>query len=378
MTGGGKRLKNQRKSSSYFIKISKKLKNLYKKLTFARYDKIGGGDSRFACTDTNNTNYDSLFFSQKIGSRSAGRCCNDRVHSQKLDSRARCNTWTLLFRKIFRKNGIPIHKEDLRTKSSAHQLSLFKKLSLRSANCGAILIEFAVCMPILIILLFYINDLVRLKRLHSQTEFVAQQMANILQNISQKREGTNKKITLSDIRYATSLAYLSIFPGKTEFLSKSMTSDLGYNPFGFIFCVQGNFDSTASVLWTKKFHMAYQTELTPNTVSVDTDNLFRTNVKILSNASPSEIYPTLKINPGEIKIIIECALFYYQAKGYYFTDGRSKSNVSPSQVFGLKIFKLTAPVARDGYANKNVFFHSAVIFTPKPGLFDATPPQEQN
>ena len=61
------------------------------------------------------------------------------------------------------------------------------------ASCrGAILVEFAVCMPILIISLFYINDLMKIKRFYSQTEFVAQQAANILQNLAKKKLQTEK------------------------------------------------------------------------------------------------------------------------------------------------------------------------------------------
>ena len=60
-------------------------------------------------------------------------------------------------------------------------------------------------MPILIVLLFYINDLVRIKRYYSQTEFIGQQMANILQNIAK-----NRAIRGDDIKYACSLAWLDI------------------------------------------------------------------------------------------------------------------------------------------------------------------------
>ena len=77
-------------------------------------------------------------------------------------------------------------------------------------------------MPILIILLFYINDLVRIKRYYSQTEFVAQQFANIIQNISQKRgssDPTKLKISIPDIKYAASLAFLSMYPGKTMYIT---------------------------------------------------------------------------------------------------------------------------------------------------------------
>ena len=240
-----------------------------------------------------------------------------------------------------------------------------------SACRGAILIEFAVCMPILLILLFYIHDLVKLKRYHSQTEFVAQQMANILQNISQKR--SNKAITANDIRYAASLAYLSVFPGKTRFLSKTKTSDLGYNPLGYIYCIKGVSNSKASVLWARRFHAADGDAFAPDTVVFD-NNVKRTNVKNLSEVSPSDIYPTLKINSGEIKIILECAIHYSQWNQYFFSDGRCNRDVSPSQAFGLKGILLSAPVTRDGSANKEIFFSSAVIFTPKPGLFSETAP----
>ena len=64
---------------------------------------------------------------------------------------------------------------------------------------GTVLIEFAICIPILVILLFYAHDLVKLYRYQAQTEFVGQQMVNILQNISKNRE--SKLITKKDLRY---------------------------------------------------------------------------------------------------------------------------------------------------------------------------------
>ena len=289
------------------------------------------------------------------------------------DLKNRCKTYSYFF-KIF--NFVKIGKivSDTQSKPSGRNTLT----PPAGASCrGSILIEFAVCMPNLIILLFYINDLVRLKRLYSQTEFVAQQMANILQNISQKREGTNRKITLPDIRYAASLAYLSMFPGTSRFVISRNKSELGYCPHGYIFCVKGNSNSTASVLWGKRFHFTDKAT-TPSAVVIDTSSFHRCNIKNLQNASPSEIYPTLKINPGEIKIIFESNVHYSQSGSYYFGDGRNTKNVSPSEAFGLRLYKLSPPVTRGGTGNDGIYFHSAVIFTPKPGLFDETPPEEQN
>ena len=247
-----------------------------------------------------------------------------------------------------------------------------KKFQL--ANTGSILIEFAVCMPVLIILLYYINDLSKLKRWRDQTEFVALQMANVLQNLAKKEMDEGRtNLSYSAIKYAASLAYLSIFPGKTNFHS-TVKSDLGYNGLGYIFCVQGNEDSTASVRWVRRFHFADGVS-SPSKVSIDQGLLQRSNVKILTDASPAEIYPTLKINPGDIKIIVECGVHYSQSGSYGFTDGRSSSKVSPSEAFHLCSFKLSPDATRAG-SNDAVYFLSAVIFSASDVMktFFQTPP----
>ena len=192
MTGGDKDLKNPRKSNNYLCKIFSFVKFYIKKilsektsilsdrrtqnteasvtlvnekLNFARYDIIGG-----------------------VGSRAANGGCNVSSLIKKLH-----------------------HIAQFMQKLSF----LISKLRLRAVNCGSILIEFAVCMPVLIILLFYINDLVKIKRYFSQTEFVAQQAANMIQNISQNRE--DKAVKLRDLRRISLLAWLSVYPGNTRF-----------------------------------------------------------------------------------------------------------------------------------------------------------------
>ena len=239
---------------------------------------------------------------------------------------------------------------------------------------GAILIEFAVCMPILIILLFYINDLVRIKRYYSQTEFVAQQMANILQNISQKREGNDKKITINDLKYATNLAYQTVYPGKTMFWQGSGLPFV-HVPHPIIYYVKGNNNGTATTVWGKPLWTDDSSVVSPATIKDGTQTTSHdvSLINMGTDVQPSQIYPTLKIGPGEVKIIVEAIIYFYTGD----KDINGKSGYTSKEVFGCRL------VSPKQWKNKNSdnsnmgrggYFNSVVIFTPKSGLFDETAP----
>lgn len=312
--GESKRLKLQRKSSSYSYKFLKKLRNFYKKLTFSRYDKIRGADFRA-------------------------------------------------------RDAFGIH--DLATNCFR---KLTEKLRLHSANCGAILIEFATCIPILVILLFYINDLVRIKRYYSQTEFVAQQMANVLQNISQKRK--DKRIKLDDIKYAIALAYQTIYPGKTMYW-QNRGMPLVHEPHPMIYYVKGNNDGTATTVWRETFWGGTNKVVSPAKLKYEsyTNTHDVSVVNMGTNVQPSQIYPTLKIGPGEVKIIVEALIFFKtDAKDINGKSGYTAREVfgclmaSPRQVKNANAGNYVNDMSRGGY------FNSVVIFTPKSGLFSETAP----
>ena len=229
---------------------------------------------------------------------------------------------------------------------------------------GAILIEFAFAVPIMIMLLYYIHDLVRLKRFRSQMQFVAHQMASMLQNVSQNR--TDKEITKNDIRYVASASYLTIFPGTSQFTVADWTSKYGYNPMLFIFYVKGNSDSTASVVWAQRYHSC-DFARDPSTFEQNGD-IRRNTVNNLQNVAPSRIYPSLKIEPNEVKIIVECAIHYSTWSAYTLSDGRKNSDRTAKEAFGLYVHPLKA-------VNEVTYFNSVVIFSPRPGLFSETAPK---
>ena len=246
-----------------------------------------------------------------------------------------------------------------------------KKIQDATSRChGAILIEFAVCMPVLIILLFYIHDLVRIKRFYSQTEFVGQQMANVIQNISQKRgaENTSKlRITQDDLKYAFCLANLSMFPGTTIYTQDANYP--GYTTWVQMYRVVGAGDGKAKC--THRWELsAWNGEKPPKSIWYACLSGTHNGSKITyydTAVTPSQIYPTLKMGSGdnttEEKIIIEVCLF---------TDAaiRPAGKTTEKQILGLY---LSTPSFRL-FGRFRFYFHSVVIFTPKKGLFSDDPP----
>ena len=217
---------------------------------------------------------------------------------------------------------------------------------------GVVLIEFAVCMPVLIILLFYINDLVRIKRYYSQTEFVGQQIANMLQNISQKRASSattdieRKKllrINLNDVYRINRIACLSIYPGLTQ---QTSPFPLGHWPYVLIYYVKNNKDGTASLMWRSAFYGN-----TGQTLCVAGGDAW-SSIRWKTKVTPSEIYQNLKFGSEDAKIIVEVCL---------------RKNLSDEkQSFGLHFIK---PKRSSYDGNQYPYFHNITIFTPKPGLF---------
>ncbi|MBO4405601.1 MAG: hypothetical protein J5821_02620 [Alphaproteobacteria bacterium] len=223
-------------------------------------------------------------------------------------------------------------------------------------------------MPVLIILLFYINDLIRIKRYYLQTEFMAHQFVNIIQNISQNRP--DKAIKLNDMRYAAALAWLSLYPGTTMYHSTTdtrtnSTHELSHFPWFFIYYVKSEPDGKASVKWIR--YPFSQTGTNPQQIQCNSknENLYMKGCIVGwgTNVEPSSIYPTLKMDDGFDRIIVECHLHANAAS-------MSSNDYNPSDdqaTRARKAFRLRLVTPKN--AGNSRYFNSVVIFKPKPGLF---------
>ncbi len=234
-----------------------------------------------------------------------------------------------------------------------HIAAFFRKFSLRAAENGSILIEFAVCMPVLIILLFYIHDLVKIKRYYSQTEFVAQQMANILQNIAKTRA-----VTVSDLKNAASLSWLTVYPGKTMYKTGEGYG-FYYWPWINIHYVGKESNGKASCKWGYRL---YANNTPDDWIKDPITNVQWSAVTWGTNTDPSSIYPTLKLENN--KVIIESTVYWYPSNK---NASGNKAN-SSGEAFGCRFVN-----PKHSTRNNYFFFSSVVIFTPNSGFSETVP-----
>jgi len=228
-------------------------------------------------------------------------------------------------------------------------------------------------MPILISLLFGLHDIFRMARYQDQTNFVAHEIIQMIQNVSQER--TNKKVTRRDLGDICRFASYSIYPGKTVYCTagagRPYSHFYTHCPLVNFFCVKGESGGKASCVWKAHWNSIYglyespDADSTPHRVTLGYS--FRTCVYEKQNATPSSIYPTLTINEGEIKIIVEVCIHHNMLMKY--PDGTKTASVK--QAFGLY---LLTPIFQRSHLTAG-YFHSVAIFTPKRGLFDDNGPQ---
>ena len=211
-------------------------------------------------------------------------------------------------------------------------------------------------------LIYYLHDVPKLQRYQQQMDFVAQQMVQMLQTVSQQR--SNKRITQSDVCNVVRAAYLTIFPGVSMVPTRNTWLPRGCYIECFFYAVRGEPNNKASVKWVRQLYL-----LRGSYVSVGYGpSLYIVQNK--QNVHPSEIYPSLTVKNGEIKIIVECHLRYHLNQ--YFSDGRRCRDVSFRETFGFLVHN---PVPDMRIGDRMSFFVSHMVFTPAAGLFDDTPPQ---
>ena len=206
---------------------------------------------------------------------------------------------------------------------------------------GGILIEFAFSIPIIILLLLFVNDHYRFYELRNKIKSSAYLAASMLQQLGNTR--TDKQLTSSNLSRISYVSCLNFFHTNTMFKPWSL---------GIYYVV--------SFLWVKRVDdNSYQFQhcwaSTAGGTSPSGINKSCPNVSTKSRSTIELTYPELICEKdGDEKVLVVC---------YY----RKKTSLFSKHELGFVLLEPNIKRGPDGSTN-NFFIYSLVI-RPKPGLF---------
>lgn len=246
------------------------------------------------------------------------------------------------------------------------------KLKRSRKNIGAVLIEFAFAVPVFLILVYYVHDLPRMKLMQRKMQFVAYESAAILQNIA-KRKGA--ALSISNFVETACLSYLTVFPANTLFCVADHRAPLGYLPFMGVYYVKWGRDNF--IQWQYGCRLS-QAPINSITRASDNSYVSQSLVKTFSKDSPpsdpTEIHPALSIADGEVKVLVECTLFYLSL--WQFSSEVYNSTVPPRKAFNFLLLSPKKYGNVYGETNEQAcFFPAVAIFSPFSGAFGEKAPK---
>ena len=195
-------------------------------------------------------------------------------------------------------------------------------------------------------------------------------MVNVIQNISRNR--SDKKITIKDLNYARAAAGLTYYGGNTHYAVKFIDNNNIWRVQGsflefYLYYVKGTGHNTAKVIWAFDGNRFYEN---PDHFSMSRFNSQSGNSIVkyrTSDVDSHEIYESLEIEKDQVKMLLDIGIMTI----HQMADGTPVQNIPLSRRFGLWI---VSPKNRAS-SGTNIYFNTVIIFTPKPDLFDETPPQ---
>ncbi|MBE6447295.1 MAG: hypothetical protein E7015_02290 [Alphaproteobacteria bacterium] len=233
---------------------------------------------------------------------------------------------------------------------------------------GTILIEFAFTVPIFIMLLLYIHDLVKIAKIKKNLSFSAECAVNMLQNISQLR--SDKKITRKDYDYISAAAFLSYDGGNLDHFGSYSSENIIIPAVQMsIYYLKGCENNTAKIMWACiPFGAPVPTQSRGEIVTSGTIKQWVNGAqwKIGQEYDVQHLHPQLNIKKDEVKILLD---LYLNSSWCYGTTNKDKEHPSTWGLF------LHNPKATSFGSNTGGWFHTYIIFAPRPGLFNETPPQ---
>lgn len=175
-------------------------------------------------------------------------------------------------------------------------------LKKKFGHRGSVLVEFAFCCPVLIIVIFFVLDVPLAYRVILKMQKMSELTACMIRNTPNKYD---TKITLNDLKNISKAAGITLI-GK-----KSATSFHSRYPFylsTYIFCVRGNSSGDFNTQWA--VHIKNNL-YTGDVVAVDNDTaLTYSKLEGVSTFQDIKELSNYSIKEGEVKLIIETVAWY--------------------------------------------------------------------
>lgn len=200
---------------------------------------------------------------------------------------------------------------------------LFRK---KFGQRGSVLIEFAFCCPILVILMFFVLDVPLAYRVLFKMQKMSELTASMIRNIPGKYD---TKITRNDLKNISKAAGITL-TGRLGTDSKPCRR----YPFYFstyVFCVVGNGSGGFDTQWV--VHIKNNLHKGEVTVVADDNALTYSKLSGVSTFAGINELSNYSIREGEVKLIIETVAWYDKSESATM-EGVSGSGGSYSNIFG--------------------------------------------
>ena len=192
----------------------------------------------------------------------------------------------------------------------------------------------------------------------------------MFQSVSQGR--ANPKVTLQDFKHISCAAFLPYFGGGIDQYAPGTGSHKRPAGVMVLHYIKGVGLNRAKIVWTVFQDYAdappnrKATAATSGTPCPHHSLIHYNGISIGTIYDSDKILPNLKIKENEVRMVVDVNLAAFFCNGMY-----GRKNV-PASFWGMLII---APKMQSWYPDRmGGQFHHFAIFTPKPGLFDGTPP----
>jgi hypothetical protein len=234
---------------------------------------------------------------------------------------------------------------------------------------GAILVELAFSIPVLIGILYLMMDAPKYSRIYYKMKFCSYVAVNMVQYISQERE--NKIVTKEDMSYIFAIAPMPFFGASNRQYGSPTKHQLGYWSYGKLYYIKGTAHNRGKIMWCLDSNCHGGTPGSVQPVVMPKCSFSSIAGTFDTEYQSGQITPELTIEKDEVRMLYEISLV--SASGVKDSNEETiwSGSIPPSSLFN---FYVLTPGKTFTSSTYYPCFTVVTIFTPKKGLFTETPP----